>query len=227
MKTHELKTDPEVFQDVRDGRKTFEIRFDDRDYNVGDELLLKETTATGSAIRMGLAPLQYTGRKERRTVSHLLRGPLYGLADGWVILSFAMNANIAKAERDVLSACSGFIGAMEISRRAIKTIKDALRQGMAHSRKHLEKLLPQLEAELKQCRLDHQGPVHINSNVRLFDLVRYQRGALHEAELISDAEYSWLCSSAELATSPEGGSPSRERLEDYDTMRARLAALEK
>jgi len=154
MKTHELKTDPAVFQDVRDGRKTFEIRFDDRDYNVGDELLLKETTATGSAIRMGLAPLQYTGREERRTVSHLLRGPLYGIADGWVILSFAMNANIAKAERDVLSACSGFISAMEVARKAVSAIRSALKKGMAHSRNDLANALPQLEAELRECRLD-------------------------------------------------------------------------
>lgn len=135
---------------------------------------------------------------------------------------------ITSEQRDVLRACSGFIGAMELNRKALKAIRDALKGGMAHSRKRLEDALPRLEAEMKQCKLDHQGPAHINSNVRMFDLVRYMRRELHEAELISEEEYFWLCAEAELATSPDGGSPSRDRLEDYDELRKnanRLAAL--
>ena len=62
-------------------------------------------------------------------------------------------------------------------------------------------------------------------NARLFDLVRYMRAELHEADLITDAEYGWLCSEAALATG--NGSPSPRRLEDYDKMRRRLAELEK
>lgn len=62
-------------------------------------------------------------------------------------------------------------------------------------------------------------------NVRLFDLVRYMRAELHEAELITDSEYGWLCSEASLATG--AGSPSPRRLEDYDELRRRLSALEK
>ena len=55
----------------------------------------------------------------------------------------------------------------------------------------------------------------INTNVRLFDLVRYMRSELHQASLITDAEYSWLCNGCEMANSPQGGSPSPRRLEDY------------
>lgn len=62
----------------------------------------------------------------------------------------------------------------------------------------------------------------INTSERLFDLVRYMRSELHRAQLITDAEYSWLCHDSPMATSQKGGSPSRERLEDYDDIRAKL-----
>ena len=63
---------------------------------------------------------------------------------------------------------------------------------------------------------------NINTSYRLFDLVRYVRSELHQAELITDEEYGWLCAESEMATSPKGGSPSRQRLEDYDELRAQL-----
>jgi hypothetical protein len=65
----------------------------------------------------------------------------------------------------------------------------------------------------------------INTSERLFDLVRYMRAGLHEADLISDEEYFWLCAEAPMANSPKGGSPSRERLEEYDEMRERIQSL--
>ena len=80
---HELKTDSEVFQAVVDGRKTFEIRFNDRDFKVGDELVLLETIHTGEQMKHG-KPLLYSGNELHKTVSYVLSG--YGLQDGWVIL---------------------------------------------------------------------------------------------------------------------------------------------
>ncbi len=85
---HTLKTDHAVFQDVIAGRKTFEIRKDDRGFQVGDTLDLLETVHTGAEMTAG-APLEYTGGQSWVTVKHILRGPVYGLADGWVIMSIA------------------------------------------------------------------------------------------------------------------------------------------
>jgi hypothetical protein len=40
--THELKIWPEYFAQVRNGRMKFQLRRNDRDFKVGDQLLLKE-----------------------------------------------------------------------------------------------------------------------------------------------------------------------------------------
>jgi len=83
---HKLKTDPEVFDAVQSGVKTFEIRKDDRGYQVGDILVLNRTAHTGEEMKQGL-PLVYTGETHSATVEYILRGPIYGLAEGWVIMS--------------------------------------------------------------------------------------------------------------------------------------------
>ncbi len=94
MKTHLIKTDPEVFNAVLVGAKTFEIRLNDRDYQVGDTLRLMETESTGEAMRAG-APLVFSGREIVKVVSHVLSG--YGLADGWVCLSFDYRQSVAES----------------------------------------------------------------------------------------------------------------------------------
>lgn len=87
MMIHELKTDPEVFTASSLGKKTFEVREDDRGFEEGDVLFLRETRHTGEEMRGGEMPLIYTGRHEMMEVTHILRGPIYGLMEGWVIMS--------------------------------------------------------------------------------------------------------------------------------------------
>ena len=41
-KTHELKIYPKYFEAILDGKKTFEIRKNDRYFHVGDRIVLKE-----------------------------------------------------------------------------------------------------------------------------------------------------------------------------------------
>ena len=75
MKTIEKKILPEYFSKVQDGSKTFELRKDDSDYEVGDILILKEWNG------------EYTGRELERTITYILRDcPQYGLLDGYCIL---------------------------------------------------------------------------------------------------------------------------------------------
>ena len=42
MTTHRLKTWPEVYDDMLDKDKDFEVRVNNRDYQVGDHLILAE-----------------------------------------------------------------------------------------------------------------------------------------------------------------------------------------
>lgn len=61
--THELKILPKYFDDVLSGRKTFEVRVEDKSkFNVNDKLLLREFD--GEKI---------TGRRIKAVVTYILR----------------------------------------------------------------------------------------------------------------------------------------------------------
>lgn len=83
--THELKTDPEVFEAILRGEKTFDIRRNDRGYTKSDRLDFKETVYSRAEMDRG-APLLYTGRRIKASISYMLRGPAYGLEEGFVCM---------------------------------------------------------------------------------------------------------------------------------------------
>lgn len=85
---HTLKTDPEMFVAVCSGAKTHEIRKDDRGVAVGDVLQLRETVHTGEEMAAG-ARLLYSNREVCVHVTHIMRGPSYGIKEGWAIFSFS------------------------------------------------------------------------------------------------------------------------------------------
>ena len=64
-KTHELKIWPVYFEHHLSGVKTFELRNNDRQFNVGDTLLLKEYF---------LPEDKYTGREIKRLVTYVTTG---------------------------------------------------------------------------------------------------------------------------------------------------------
>lgn len=75
-KVHHLKTWPPHFQEVRDGKKTFELRLNDRNFQVGDFLVLEEYEPDKG----------YTGRSTARRITHILTD-WFGLVSGFCILS--------------------------------------------------------------------------------------------------------------------------------------------
>ena len=79
MTEHDLKCWPEFWDNLESGRKTFDIRIDDRGFEVGDTLLLREWHPVTHV---------YSGREIRRTVTHMLRN-WRGIQSGYVILSLA------------------------------------------------------------------------------------------------------------------------------------------
>jgi uncharacterized protein YqfB (UPF0267 family) len=82
MSLHDLKTEKQFFDDIISGTKTFEIRYNDRDYLVGDYLLLRDFNSG-----------EYTGRIILCKVLYVLSDPGNRfLQPGYVCMSIKMEA---------------------------------------------------------------------------------------------------------------------------------------
>ena len=72
---HELKILPQYMDEVLAGNKTFELRKNDRDFQIGDTFVLREWKDGA-----------YTGRYFIQSIVYILKDcPEYGLADGYCI----------------------------------------------------------------------------------------------------------------------------------------------
>lgn len=72
--THYLKTLTNFYNAVESGNKTFEVRFNDRDFRVGDTLILQNWNGW-----------ERTGRELIKKVTYILDDPQY-CKDGYVVL---------------------------------------------------------------------------------------------------------------------------------------------
>jgi hypothetical protein len=78
MSQHTLKTWPAYFDAILDGRKTYEIRVNDRDYKVGDILLLQEWNPIAS---------RHTEREIRVLVTYMTEGGDWGIPEGHCVMA--------------------------------------------------------------------------------------------------------------------------------------------
>jgi hypothetical protein len=80
MKTHDLKIWPEYFGAVVSGLKPFEVRRNDRQFEVGDHLRLREWGPTAK---------EYTGRQATARISYVLHGGQFGIEEGVVVMGLS------------------------------------------------------------------------------------------------------------------------------------------
>jgi hypothetical protein len=67
--------------------QTFQVR-PDEEFEVGCTLLLEETLHPTEAVSMvDIRRCDYSGREIHAAVTHIMRGPVYGLMAGWVAMS--------------------------------------------------------------------------------------------------------------------------------------------
>ena len=79
--THDLKCDPEYFQAVKDGRKPFEVRNNDRDFHVGDYINLREYDRVKQC---------YTGEVILKIKITFVLKDYPALVDGFVVLGLEL-----------------------------------------------------------------------------------------------------------------------------------------
>lgn len=84
--THEIKILPKYFDAVMSGAKNFEIRKNDRDYKVGDTLILKEWDCG-----------KFTGRELERVVGYIYYGDgTYGLSEGHCVMALKQGEKMSR-----------------------------------------------------------------------------------------------------------------------------------
>ena len=77
---HELKVHAPYFAAISDGRKPFEARKDDRGFQTGEVLWLRE-------YKHDVAPdFRYSGNAEFARITYILRGGQFGVEVGHVIM---------------------------------------------------------------------------------------------------------------------------------------------
>jgi ASC-1-like (ASCH) protein len=92
--THGLKIHPEYYKAVVTGKKTFEIRKNDRDYHVGDKLFLNEF----DPIKQ-----EFSGRRTRVIVTYLTD---YAQVDNYVVMGFEIEGSVYfKSDLDDMNYC--------------------------------------------------------------------------------------------------------------------------
>jgi hypothetical protein len=78
---HQLKIIPPYYDRVLLNEKTFEVRKNDRDFQVNDQLELREFDPVKN---------EYTGRMLIKTISYVLNGGQFGIEAGYCVLGLKL-----------------------------------------------------------------------------------------------------------------------------------------
>jgi hypothetical protein len=76
---HELKVHTRFFSDLFNGKKTFEVRKNDRGFKIGNILILRDYNDTKE---------EYNGGYIIAVVTYVLHGGDYGIEEGYVCMCF-------------------------------------------------------------------------------------------------------------------------------------------
>lgn len=79
---HDLKCWPAYFHQIETGEKPFEVRKDDRGFQKGDVLFLREWDPKRAEQTLG----GYTGNATQVVVTYVLRGGQFGIEPGYVVM---------------------------------------------------------------------------------------------------------------------------------------------
>lgn len=150
--THELKVWPAYYEAIERGEKRFEARKDDRGFQVGDVLFLREWDPDrNDGTRYGV----FTGRGLRRTVTYILRGPGFGVEAGFVVMSIESEGDAALRERAEKAEAT-----VEVARSSLRYFAEHLSE---HVYQELESSLngpnrEQEDALARLARYEAPGP---------------------------------------------------------------------
>ena len=81
-RTHDLKTWNPVFEAMERDDKPFDVRRADRDFRIGDTLLLREYNPYAQGDPSG----GYSGRQTKREITYVLSGGKAGIESGYCVL---------------------------------------------------------------------------------------------------------------------------------------------
>jgi ASC-1-like (ASCH) protein len=79
MNNHFLKTWPEYFRAVKSGRKSFEVRKHDRDFRVGDIMILDYFNPKTNKYNRRIPSIT-------KRITYILKGPAFGIEKGYCVL---------------------------------------------------------------------------------------------------------------------------------------------
>jgi hypothetical protein len=100
MKTHYLKTWPTFFAAVASGKKPFEVRNNDREFEEGDVIVLLEWSRKLATEHPNNPSAGYTGKPEiRGTITYVLLAddcPSGALAQGFAVLGVVWDLKAAR-----------------------------------------------------------------------------------------------------------------------------------